>query len=60
MQGNRLTHLRQCDKYLPLSMEVLTLGKNSITDLNEISTLTHLNNLTSFTIASKYHEYNNT
>ncbi|XP_059220614.1 centrosomal protein of 97 kDa [Stomoxys calcitrans] len=51
LHGNRLTHLRQCDKYLPQSLEILTLAKNNISDLNEICTLTHLNNLNSITIS---------
>ncbi|XP_075152042.1 centrosomal protein 97kDa [Haematobia irritans] len=51
LHGNRLTHLRQCDKYLPQSLEILTLAKNNISDLNEICTLTHLNNLNSLTIS---------
>ncbi|XP_058446142.1 centrosomal protein of 97 kDa [Malaya genurostris] len=51
MNGNRVAHLRQCDKYLPQSLETLTLSKNNISDLNEICTLSHLNNLNSITIA---------
>ncbi|KAL1394835.1 hypothetical protein pipiens_011673 [Culex pipiens pipiens] len=51
MNGNRIAHLRQCDKYLPLSLETLTLAKNNISDLNEICTLSHLNNLNSITIS---------
>ncbi|XP_060644812.1 centrosomal protein of 97 kDa [Drosophila nasuta] len=50
LHGNRLTHLRQCDKYLPASLETLTLAKNSINDLNEICTLSHLSKLLSFSI----------
>lgn len=50
LHGNTLTHLRLCDKYLPQSLEVLTLAKNNINDLNEICTLAHLNNLNSITI----------
>lgn len=50
MHGNRLTHLRQCDKYLPTSLEALTLAKNNISDLNEICSLTNLINLNSLTI----------
>ncbi|XP_030383587.1 centrosomal protein of 97 kDa [Scaptodrosophila lebanonensis] len=50
LHGNRLTHLRQCDKYLPASLETLTLAKNNILDLNEICTLSHLNNLQSISI----------
>ncbi|XP_033150771.1 centrosomal protein of 97 kDa isoform X3 [Drosophila busckii] len=51
LHGNRLTHLRQCDKYLPTSLETLTLAKNNITDLNEICTLSHLSNLVSLSIS---------
>ncbi|XP_026844542.1 centrosomal protein of 97 kDa [Drosophila persimilis] len=50
LHGNRLTHLRQCDKYLPTSLETLTLAKNNIDDLNEICTLSHLSNLQSLSI----------
>ncbi|XP_034472173.1 centrosomal protein of 97 kDa [Drosophila innubila] len=50
LHGNRLTHLRQCDKYLPVSLETLTLAKNNINDLNEICTLSHLNKLLSLSI----------
>uniref|UniRef100_A0A2M3Z2C6 Centrosomal protein of 97 kDa n=1 Tax=Anopheles braziliensis TaxID=58242 RepID=A0A2M3Z2C6_9DIPT len=51
LNGNRISHLRQCDKYLPTSLETLTLSKNNICDLNEMCTLSHLNNLNSITIA---------
>ncbi|KAH8409463.1 hypothetical protein KR222_005948, partial [Zaprionus bogoriensis] len=50
LHGNRLTHLRQCDKYLPTSLETLTLAKNHINDLNEICTLSHLSGLLSLSI----------
>ncbi|XP_037926869.1 centrosomal protein of 97 kDa isoform X3 [Hermetia illucens] len=50
LHGNRLTHLRQCDKYLPLSLETLTLAKNNISDLNEICTLANLSSLHNLTI----------
>ncbi|XP_022229690.2 centrosomal protein of 97 kDa [Drosophila obscura] len=50
LHGNRLMHLRQCDKYLPTSLETLTLAKNNIDDLNEICTLSHLSNLLSLSI----------
>uniref|UniRef100_A0AAG5DQT0 Centrosomal protein of 97 kDa n=1 Tax=Anopheles atroparvus TaxID=41427 RepID=A0AAG5DQT0_ANOAO len=50
LNGNRISHLRQCDKYLPQSLETLTLAKNNIADLNEICTLSHLNNLNSITV----------
>ncbi|XP_062545550.1 centrosomal protein of 97 kDa [Armigeres subalbatus] len=51
INGNRVAHLRQCDKNLPHSLETLTLAKNNISDLNEMCTLSHLNNLNSITIA---------
>jgi centrosomal protein CEP97 len=51
LHGNRISHLRQCDKYLPTSLEVLTIGKNNITDLNELCTLSHLCNLINIVIA---------
>ncbi|XP_063700321.1 centrosomal protein of 97 kDa [Culicoides brevitarsis] len=50
LAGNRITHLRQCEKYLPVALETLSLAKNSIPDLNEISSLVHLINLNSITI----------
>lgn len=50
MAGNRITHLRQCEKYLPTAIETLSLAKNSIADLNEISSLVHLVNLNSITL----------
>ncbi|XP_067623271.1 centrosomal protein of 97 kDa isoform X3 [Eurosta solidaginis] len=51
LHGNRLTHLRQCDKYLPVSLEILSLAKNNISDLNEICTLLNLTNLHSLTLS---------
>ncbi|CAH1709153.1 unnamed protein product [Chironomus riparius] len=51
LHSNRISHLRQCEKYLPTSLEILTLNKNNIADLNEISALSNLANLTSITIA---------
>ncbi|GAB0091846.1 uncharacterized protein DMENIID0001_067320 [Sergentomyia squamirostris] len=51
LNGNRISHLRQCDKYLPGSLETLTLAKNNINDLSEISTLSGLCNLHSISIA---------
>lgn len=43
--------MEQCEKYLPSSLEVLTLAKNNIGDLNEICTLSHISYLTAFTFA---------
>lgn len=51
LHGNRISHLRQCDKYLPNCLETLSLAKNNLTDLNEICTLSHLSNLNSISIA---------
>lgn len=50
LHGNRLTHLRQCDRYLPVSIETLTLDHNNIADLNEICTLSGLTSLNSISI----------
>lgn len=50
MSGNRISHLRQCEKYLPVALDTLSLAKNHITDLNEISSLGHLINLNSVTL----------
>ncbi|XP_055303021.1 centrosomal protein of 97 kDa [Sitodiplosis mosellana] len=50
LHGNRLTHLRQCDRYLPVSIETLTLDHNNIADLNEICTLSGLTALNSISI----------
>lgn len=51
MQGNRITHLRQCDRFLPGTLQTLLLAKNGITDLNEICTLGHLGNLNEISLA---------
>ncbi|KAG4065265.1 hypothetical protein HA402_012707 [Bradysia odoriphaga] len=50
LHGNRITHLRQCEKYLPQSLDTLNLSKNAIVDLNEICSLSHLSNLRSFSL----------
>lgn len=52
LNGNRIGHLRQCERYLPVSLVTLTLASNNLTDLNEISQLVQLSNLTNFSIAS--------
>ncbi|GLV35163.1 Centrosomal protein 97kDa [Carabus blaptoides fortunei] len=52
LNGNRIGHLRQCERYLPTSLVTLTLASNNLTDLNEISQLVQLSNLTNFSIAS--------
>lgn len=51
LHGNRIGHLRQCDKYLPASLITLTLASNNISDLNEMSQLVQLVNLVNFSIA---------
>ncbi|KAJ6648293.1 Centrosomal protein of 97 kDa [Pseudolycoriella hygida] len=51
LHGNRITHLRQCEKYLPHSLEQLTLSKNAIADLNEICSLSHLSSLRSISLS---------
>lgn len=51
MHGNRITHLRQCEKNLPVSLEVLSLTKNSLVDLNEICSLINLINIQSISIS---------
>lgn len=50
LHGNRITHLKQCDRYLPNSIQTLTLAFNHIADLNEICTLSGLTALNSFSI----------
>ncbi|KAH9635610.1 hypothetical protein HF086_012279 [Spodoptera exigua] len=50
LERNRISDLRQCDRYLPSHLEHLGLAHNSIQDLNEISHLVHLNKLESFSI----------
>lgn len=51
LNGNRISHLRQCDKYLPGQLETLDLGRNNITDLNEICTLVGLSVLQAVVVA---------
>lgn len=51
LNGNRITHLRQCDKHLPPQLEMVDLGKNNITDLNEICSLVGLTVLNAVVIA---------
>lgn len=51
LNGNRITHLRQCDKYLPVQLEILDLGRNNISDLNEICTLVGLTSLAGVVVA---------
>lgn len=39
LHGNKLTHLKQCEKNFPENIQILTLHKNLISDLNEVSHL---------------------
>ncbi|XP_066998689.1 centrosomal protein of 97 kDa [Anabrus simplex] len=50
LHGNRISQLRQCERYLPSGLVTLTLASNNICDLNEISHLVHLVNLREFSI----------
>ncbi|XP_049878647.1 centrosomal protein of 97 kDa [Pectinophora gossypiella] len=50
LERNRIIDLRQCDRYLPPSLENFGLAHNNIQDLNEVSHLVHLSKLDSFTI----------
>lgn len=52
LHNNRIITLRQCEKYLPSSLETFTLANNNITDLNEMSHLVNLKNLVNFSIAN--------
>ncbi|XP_015593401.1 uncharacterized protein LOC107266903 isoform X2 [Cephus cinctus] len=52
LHNNRIITLRQCERYLPTSLETLTLANNNIMDLNEMSQLGNLTNLVNFSIAN--------
>ncbi|CAG9861699.1 unnamed protein product [Phyllotreta striolata] len=52
LHKNKINHLDQCDKFLPISLTILTLAYNNIGDLNEISRLANLVNLTKISIAN--------
>ncbi|XP_070150286.1 centrosomal protein of 97 kDa isoform X2 [Polyergus mexicanus] len=52
LHNNRIITLRQCERYLPTSLETFTLANNNITDLNEMSHLANLKNLVNFSIAN--------
>ncbi|XP_063991866.1 uncharacterized protein LOC135170203 isoform X2 [Diachasmimorpha longicaudata] len=52
LHNNRIITLRQCERYLPTSLETLTLANNNITDLNEMSHLGSLTSLINFSIAN--------
>ncbi|XP_018564870.1 centrosomal protein of 97 kDa isoform X2 [Anoplophora glabripennis] len=52
LHKNKINHLSQCDRFLPTSLTTLTLAHNNITDLNEISRLVNLVNLTKISLAN--------
>ncbi|KAJ8919553.1 hypothetical protein NQ315_002175 [Exocentrus adspersus] len=52
LHKNKINHLSQCDRFLPTSLVTLTLAHNNITDLNEVSRLVNLVNLTKISIAN--------
>lgn len=52
LHKNKINHLGQCDRFLPISLTTLTLANNNIGDLNELSRLGHLVNLTKISIAN--------
>ncbi|XP_031839689.1 centrosomal protein 97kDa isoform X8 [Nomia melanderi] len=52
LHNNRIITLRQCERYLPSSLETFTLANNNITDLNEMSHLANLKSLINFSIAN--------
>ncbi|XP_060530394.1 centrosomal protein of 97 kDa-like [Cylas formicarius] len=52
LNKNKINHLGQCDRFLPASLTTLTLANNNISDLNEISRLSHLVNLTKISICN--------
>ncbi|XP_076760156.1 centrosomal protein 97kDa isoform X2 [Xylocopa sonorina] len=52
LHNNRIITLRQCERYLPSSLETFTLANNNITDLNEMSHLANLKNVINFSIAN--------
>ncbi|KAJ8970356.1 hypothetical protein NQ314_001267 [Rhamnusium bicolor] len=52
LHKNKINHLSQCDRFLPTSLTTLTLAYNNIGDLNEISRLVNLVNLTKISIAN--------
>ncbi len=53
LHQNRLSSLRQCDKFLPAgSMTTLTLNDNQLSDLTELSHLSGLRCLEQLTLAN--------
>lgn len=52
MHKNKINHLSNCDRFLPTSLTTLTLANNNIGDLNEVSRLVNLVNLTKISIAN--------
>ncbi|XP_071442513.1 uncharacterized protein Cep97 [Hetaerina americana] len=51
LHGNRISGLQFCQRYLPMSLESLSLADNRIADLNEVCHVSHLPVLREFTIA---------
>lgn len=51
LQSNRIKTLQFCDKFLPPSLTALTLADNALTDLNEVSRLSHLVYLELFSLS---------
>ncbi|XP_076273081.1 centrosomal protein 97kDa isoform X2 [Rhynchophorus ferrugineus] len=52
LHKNKINHLGQCDRFLPVSLTTLTLANNNIVDLNEVSRLSHLVQLTRISISN--------
>lgn len=52
LHKNKINHLSNCDRFLPTSLITLTLANNNIGDLNEISRLVNLVNLTKISIVN--------
>uniref|UniRef100_A0A6P7G1V5 Centrosomal protein of 97 kDa n=1 Tax=Diabrotica virgifera virgifera TaxID=50390 RepID=A0A6P7G1V5_DIAVI len=52
LHKNKINHLSQCDRFLPTSLTVLTLANNNIQDLNEVSRLVNLVNLTKISMVN--------
>ena len=51
LHDNRIKTLQFCEKFLPASLTSLTLSDNCLTDLNEVSRLSHLLNTEQFSIS---------
>ncbi len=48
---NKIKTLQFCERFLPTSLTTLTLSENGLTDLNEVSRISHLGLLDVFTIS---------